>query len=70
MNEIGVGNHAVRVPILDYELLVTRDPENMKVKLPCGVWHPLLYISINQRALFTCQHRICIVADISTVSFL
>jgi hypothetical protein len=30
MNEVGTNIHTVRVPILDYELLVTRDPENVK----------------------------------------
>ena len=30
MNEVGTDIHTVRVPILDYELLVTRDPENVK----------------------------------------
>jgi cytochrome P450 len=30
MNEIGRHIHTLRVPILDYELLVTRDPENVK----------------------------------------
>ncbi|PMD45809.1 putative cytochrome P450 [Hyaloscypha variabilis F] len=30
MNEVGPNIHTVRVPILDYELLVTRDPENVK----------------------------------------
>ncbi|KAE8448807.1 hypothetical protein EG329_008809 [Mollisiaceae sp. DMI_Dod_QoI] len=30
MNEVGPHIHTVRVPILDYELLVTRDPENVK----------------------------------------
>jgi cytochrome P450 len=30
MNEVGSNIHSVRVPILDYELLVTRDPENVK----------------------------------------
>jgi cytochrome P450 len=30
MNEVGINIHTVRVPILDYELLVTRDPENVK----------------------------------------
>ncbi|KUJ13532.1 cytochrome P450 family protein [Mollisia scopiformis] len=30
MNEVGHNIHTVRVPILDYELLVTRDPENVK----------------------------------------
>ncbi|KAF8852932.1 putative cytochrome P450 [Acephala macrosclerotiorum] len=30
MNEVGTNIHTLRVPILDYELLVTRDPENVK----------------------------------------
>lgn len=30
MNEVGTDIHTVRVPILDYELLVTRDPENVR----------------------------------------
>lgn len=30
LNEVGINNHTVRVPILDYELLITRDPENVK----------------------------------------
>lgn len=33
MNEVGPHIHTVRVPILDYELLVTRDPENVKAML-------------------------------------
>jgi cytochrome P450 len=33
MNELGKHIHTVRVPILDYELLVTRDPENVKAML-------------------------------------
>ena len=33
MNEVGFDIHTVRVPILDYELLVTRDPENVKAML-------------------------------------
>ncbi|TVY52975.1 Cytochrome P450 52A13, partial [Lachnellula cervina] len=33
MNEVGSNIHTVRVPILDYELLVTRDPENVKAML-------------------------------------
>ena len=37
MNEVGVDNHTVRVPILDYELLVTRDPENVKAMLSTQV---------------------------------
>ena len=37
MNEIGVDNHTVRVPILDYELLVTRDPRNVKAMLSTQV---------------------------------
>lgn len=30
MNEVGTNIHTLRVPILDYELLVTRDPENVR----------------------------------------
>lgn len=30
MNRVGKNVHTLRVPILDYELLVTRDPENVK----------------------------------------
>lgn len=30
MNKVGKDVHTLRVPILDYELLVTRDPENVK----------------------------------------
>ncbi|KAG4434886.1 hypothetical protein IFR05_009616 [Cadophora sp. M221] len=30
MDEVGTDIHTVRVPILNYELLVTRDPENVK----------------------------------------
>ena len=30
MNEVGKDVHTLRVPILDYELLITRDPENVK----------------------------------------
>jgi cytochrome P450 len=30
INEVGTNIHTLRVPILDYELLVTRDPENVK----------------------------------------
>jgi cytochrome P450 len=33
MNEVGTHLHTVRVPILDYELLVTRDPENVRAML-------------------------------------
>lgn len=33
MNDLGVDIHTVRVPILDYELLVTRDPENVRALL-------------------------------------
>ncbi|KAH8687401.1 putative cytochrome P450 [Tricladium varicosporioides] len=33
MNEVGKDVHTLRVPILDYELLVTRDPENVKAIL-------------------------------------
>jgi len=33
MNEVGKDVHTLRVPILDYELLVTRDPENVKAML-------------------------------------
>jgi cytochrome P450 len=33
MNDVGTDIHTVRVPILDYELLVTRDPENVKAML-------------------------------------
>jgi cytochrome P450 len=30
MNSVGINVHTLRVPILNYELLVTRDPENVK----------------------------------------
>lgn len=33
MNEVGKDIHTVRVPILEHELLVTRDPENVKAML-------------------------------------
>ena len=33
MNDVGSDIHTVRVPILDYELLVTRDPENVRAML-------------------------------------
>jgi cytochrome P450 len=37
MNEVGMNNQTVRVPILDYELLVTRDPKNVKAMLSAQV---------------------------------
>ena len=57
MNEIGTNIHTVRVPILDYELLVTRDPENAKVLLTesqsfeigtyrAGMFEPLIGLGI------------------------
>lgn len=33
MNDVGLDIHTLRVPILDYELLVTRDPENVRAML-------------------------------------
>lgn len=33
MNDVGSDIHTLRVPILDYELLVTRDPENVRAML-------------------------------------
>lgn len=33
MNDVGSDIHTLRVPILDYELLVTRDPENVRTML-------------------------------------
>lgn len=33
LDDVGPNVHTVRVPILDYELLVTRDPENVKAML-------------------------------------
>lgn len=57
MNEKGKDVHTVRVPILDYELLVTRDPENAKVLLTesqsfeigtyrAGMFEPLIGLGI------------------------
>ncbi len=57
MNEIGNDVHTVRVPILDYELLVTRDPENAKELLTdsqcfeigtyrAGMFEPLIGLGI------------------------
>lgn len=33
MNDVGSDIHTLRVPILDYELIVTRDPENVRAML-------------------------------------
>ena len=57
MNEMGSDLHTVRVPILDYDLLVTRDPENAKVLLTesqsfeigtyrAGMFEPLIGLGI------------------------
>lgn len=57
MNKIGTDVHTLRVPILDYELLVTRDPENAKVLLTesqsfeigtyrAGMFEPLIGLGI------------------------
>ena len=57
MNDMGEDVHTVRFPILDYELLVTRDPENAKVLLTesqsfeigtyrAGMFEPLIGLGI------------------------